>query len=270
MNDVQKYIELIRTQATNPTDIKPMKKVLNREILTSSLFSTVEFGERFVYKISDPKTSMHNLLMAQILLKNNIPVPDSKIFISGGTYFEKYKIIPGITASLVMANDLLTHNQILDILTQALTLDKKISTLGIENTALVNDLVLCDRRYKHHIKTYGKFIANVYYHINKRQTMSGNVTLHHYDLNPANILLDENNNIRALLDLDSIAICDEYAALTQILSFWPMVTVDEIAKIYTQTFQRDIDTKRLTHLLKFRRTRDIITTKLRNIKSRKK
>ena len=266
----QKHIELIKNQAIAPTNIKQVKKVINKEILESSLFTTTEYGQRFIYKISDSKTAMHNLLLSQILAKNNIPVPDSKIFVSENTYFEKYKAIPGVTASLVIANDLLNHQDILEILQKILALDKQISDIKLNDTTLASELVLCNRRKNHHVKTYGKFFANIYYQINKKQTMSGNVSLHHFDLNPSNILLDENNNIRALLDLDSITICNEYPMLLQILSFWPNISVDEIAEIYKKTFNRDINIKHLKHLVRLRKIKKHIANQILKVKTKTK
>jgi len=262
----EQYIKIIQNQATNPTDIRPMTKVINREIKDTDLFQVQELGQTFIYKISNAQTSFNNLMLAQTLLKHGIPVPDSKIMVSNGVSFERYKRIPGISASLVMANNLLSHDEIKRILREALVLDKKISKIPLQDIKTQKQqLLFCNKRRSVHMKTYGKLITNLYYRINKKRTCSGNVALHQYDLNPSNILLDENNHVTALIDLDGMAICNEHAMLPQILHYWPNLSVPEIADIYNSVFHCNIDARHLKNIQRFRTVKKLMAKSLRKI-----
>lgn len=268
MQDADYYIDLINHQANKPTSVKPVKKILNKEITQSSLFITEELGIKYIYKISDPKTALHTLMLSQLLLKNGITVPDSKIFIVSGQYFEKYEILDGTPASSMLAYNLLSHNEICKLLRQAFTVDKKISEINTDSIKFKSELNLWDRRKHHHIKQYGKMIANAYYLPNKKRMTRGHIALHHFDLNPSNILLDKKNNVSAILDLDSLAICNEYSVLLQISSFWPNIPINEIAEIYQSVFNYDIDMEYLNKLKKFQQTKDKIKNKFKKALTR--
>lgn len=259
------YIEIIKNQAATPTEIKPVTKILNNDIKNSSLFRVNQLGKHFIYKISDPETSFRNLMLAQILRARNIPVPDSKIFISSGIYFERYEMIPGTTLSGAILNDCLTYDEIKQILYDTLVYDKKISETTPNIQKFSHQLILHERRKPHNTKEFGKLLAKIHYIINKQQTTYGNVALHHADLNPSNILLDNNNKVTALLDLDSLALCDEYMMLSQMLLYWPTISTDLIVDIYESVFEQKLNKRHLETLMRFRTVKSHAASVLRKI-----
>ena len=269
-----KYIEIIKKQAATPTEINPVTKIINNREENSSLFRVTQFGKTFIYKISDRNTSFRNLMLAQYLLSNGVPVPDSKIFVSGGVNFERYEQIPGITLSTFLARKMwgtsqsFIESQTQRILREVLAYDKKISKISPKNENIKKQLVLCERRKHHHTKDFGKLIADIDYAINKKQTEYGTVALHHVDLNPSNILLDEHGKFKAILDLDSLALCDEYTMLAQILMSWPNLSIDEVVEIYKSVFYRDINTRHLKNLLIYKKIRNKTATVLRQIRNK--
>lgn len=259
-----KYTDIIMHQAATPTKIKPVDKVIHNKTEKSSLFMVEQFNNTYIYKISDPKTSFRNLMLAQALLKNGVPVPDSKVFVGNNQYFETYKMTQGSPLSVAFQElDIPSYTMEL-ILYNVLECDKKISETVINNKNILEQLVLHTRRTKHNIDEFGKGLATIYGTINKRLTTYGNITLHHADLNPSNILLHPNLRFKSLLDLDSIALCDEYTMLAQILLSWPNVSIKTIVEIYNSVFNKDINAHHLKHLVRFKKMKTVVATKLRN------
>lgn len=262
------YIEIIKNQAATPTEIKPVTKILNNDVKNSSLFHVNQFGKTFIYKISDHETSFRNLMLAQALLQNDVHVPDSKVFISGGEYLETYEMIPGTTLSGAIFHNSLTNDKIEQILRDTLIFDKKITEITPKITRFSQQLILHERRKNHNAQEFGKLLAKLHYTINKKQTTYGNVALHHADLNPSNILLDDNGTVTALLDLDSLALCDEYTMLSQILFYWPNTSIDMTIKTYESVFGKKINKRHLENLMLFRKTKALVATALRKARVR--
>lgn len=269
-----KYIEIIKNQAATPTEITPVEKVINNRVESSSLFKVRQFDRNFIYKISDRYTSFRNLMLSQYLLSHGVPVPDSKIFVGGGVNFEKYEIIPGITLSEFLKDNKwgnsqnFVKSQLKRVLSETLAYDKKISEIDIPSETIKKQLVLCDRRKIHHTKDFGKLIASIDYIINKRLTTYGNVTLHYADLNPSNILLDNCGKTKALLDLDSLALCDEYIVLATVLMYWPNLSVDEVVEVYKSVFNRDINKRHLKNVLRVKKLRNQTATFMRKMRQK--
>lgn len=262
------YIKIIENQAAKPTKIKNVQKVLGNHITNSSLFHVNQFGKTFIYKISDPKTSFRNLMLAQALLQNGVLVPDSKVFIGGGTYFERYEIIPGTTLSETLLNESMAPDELENILRDVLTYDKKITEVTPNIKKFSKELILYERRKNHNTQDFGQLLAKLHYVINKKSTTYGNIALHHADLNQSNILLDENKKFKALLDLDSLAICDEYTMLSQIILLWPNISTNKLIEIYESVYNKKLNKRHLKKVIHFRIVKAKIANVLRNIKQK--
>lgn len=261
-----KYIEIIKNQAATPKKVKPIQKVINNQVINSALFSVEQFGQQYIYKISDPETSFRNLMLAQLLIKNGVSVPDSKTFVNNGVYFETYKLIPGNTLSVALQElQDIPQSTLESILYNTLEYDKKISETKIPNKTMMEQLLLYTRREKHNTHDFGKILAKIHYIINKRNSTYGNVALHHADLNPSNILLYPNLELKAILDLDGIALCDEYTMLSQILLYWPNVSLPKVVEIYKSVFDRDINQRHLKNIVRFNKAKTKIAKTLRTI-----
>lgn len=264
------YIEIINNQAATPDEIKPIQKIINNRIKNSSLFKVKQFGQTFIYKVSDKDTSFRNLMLAQSVLAQGVLVPDSKIFIGGGTYFEKYKIIPGTPLSVAILNNQVSNTDIENILHDTIAADKEISKIQINNLAFSSQLILHERRKYHNTKDFGKILGTLLYSINKQQAKHGNIALHHADLNPSNILLDENGNFKALLDLDSLALCNEYSMLTQILFMWQNLSLDKVIEIYESVYEQKINKHYLQSQMQLKKVKASVAKTLRKIQSQTK
>lgn len=258
------YITVIKTQSPTPNSITPVEKIIGNKSRPSPVFMVTQWDKTFMYKISDARTAYNNLMMAQKLLQSGIPVPDSKIFIGiGGIYFEKYEMIPGQTLSYAIQNNTIPSSQIPNILHDVFIYDEKISR--IQPGTSTQQMFIADKCKIHNSKDFGNVLANCYYIINKRITTYGNISMHHTDLNPSNILLDGNGNFTAFLDLDGIALCDEYTMLTQINTTWPHISTKQIVNLYQDIYKKPINTNRLQKLTILKKNQKNITTILRKI-----
>lgn len=92
--------------------------------------------------------------------------------------------------------------------------------------------------------------------------------MHHADLNPSNILLDENGKFRALLDLDGIALCDEYTMLLKIITTWPNASTKQVSETYNKIIDGEINMRHIQKLKAFNTIKSKLSEKLRNISTR--
>ena len=259
----QDYIQKINIPSLGITDIKAITNTKYHYV-----FQVTQQNQNFIYKSSNSSRSFQNFMLSRILRAHNIPVPDTKIFINNGYYFERYPKLPGQTPFEKASQKGLSIQDAKNIIQQMLIYDKKISEINIPDEKFKEQIFLFNRKKPFHIQYYGKFLAQLHYVINKKITTCGNVRLHQCDWNRKNVLLDNYNNITTLLDLESIAFCNEYAMLYNLLFSWPEISITEVTQMYNSIFEQNINVKKLKHFIRFQKTKNKIVKHISNIKKK--
>ena len=144
--------------------------------------------KKYICRFSDKTTAEHNFRISKLLLSYNINVPDISINKFGDMYYEVYPFIKGKTL----------HERILEgmsdeakdkVYEQLFNLSYRIAAVQYEpNSIPRNNNMLA------------KIVTKIFDKLNAHEPK----VLTHTDLNAKNIILDEEDNISALLDLDSI------------------------------------------------------------------
>lgn len=140
---------------------------------------------KFVCRFSDEQMAQHNYYASKLLTQYNIPVPRVSIYKCGTEYCETYPFIEGKTLHERLTEGM-SYEKISDVYSQIFDISRKISKVPFESITTT----------KRPITT--KIHANFFNFFNYSK-----VALCHTDLHAKNIILDDTDNIKAILDLDS-------------------------------------------------------------------
>ena len=84
-------------------------------------------------------------------------------------------------------------------------------------------------------------LAQAYGAVHKLFSYTDNMRLLHNDLNSKNILVDSSNQIVRLLDMDSVALCNESFSVMMTLRTYPLDNNLEYMEYYEDTMGRKIN-----------------------------
>ena len=143
--------------------------------------------QKYVCRFSNEIIAKHNLEASQILTSFNIPVPKVSIYDYGEYYCETYQFIPGKTLHERILEGL-SDEKLDNVYRQIFDISYKIAEIPCEN---IKPIPM-------------PFVSKVL-----RQTIAtfapSQKKLCHTDLHAKNILLDKQDNVRAILDLDAFS-----------------------------------------------------------------
>ena len=152
--------------------------------------------EKFICRFSPKNTAIHNLYASKLLTSYNINVPHVSLHKSGKEYCETYPFIKGKTF-YERINEGISKEKQADIYMQMLNVACKISQIPYD--CKVRPSVCLT------YKIAGTFFNSLNF---------SDFVLCHTDLHAKNVILDEQDNLFALLDLD--AVFPEYMAFALI------------------------------------------------------
>lgn len=141
---------------------------------------------KFVCRFSDERMAKHNCQVSQLLTQHNIPVPRVTIYRCGMEYCETYPFVEGKTLHERLIEGMPSEKVVRAYL-QILDLSREISKIPFESVTKTKISITT--------KICAKFFSILNY---------SNIALCHTDLHAKNVILDNNDNIKAILDLDGV------------------------------------------------------------------
>ena len=144
-------------------------------------------NNKYICRFSDKITAEHNLYISKILQKYDIPVPKVSIYDCDDCWCESYPFVEGKTL----------HERLLEGLS-----DEKLDVVynQIWNLSCKISNIPYNKKFDAPVPFISKCSRKAISLINLSQKK-----LCHADLHAKNVILDESDNVRALIDLDSIA-----------------------------------------------------------------
>ena len=146
----------------------------------------VEYKNKFVCRFSSPKTAKHNLYVSNLLNSNGIRVPDVSLHEFDQEYCETYPFINGNTLFERLKQGI-SEEKLDDIYRQLFDVSYTLSKIPYD---FDGDL---------YVPVTAKIAKKFFKVFNVSP-----VALCHTDLNAKNIILDDQDNVSALLDLDAV------------------------------------------------------------------
>ena len=220
-------------------------------------FAETENGT-IVCKFNDKDIIQHNYQISQLLQPKDMIIPHTQKHMFADTYFESYKYCPGKTLYEYMKNDM-TPNQIFDIYKQTIPVQQELSKIPPEKIKCdwgnfaYQSFVRCRKKSESYL------IALAFGFLYKTLSTRGKPRLFHNDIQPKNLLVDEDMNLSGIIDLDSIALCNESFAVLYTLYTYPLNNYAEYIECYEDTVGRKLNKRGIIDGLK-------LLQQIRNIK----
>lgn len=232
--------------------------------MTSPVFLATNPQTIQVCKFNDYNIVMHNRKVRDLLADNGLDIPRAKTHAYFDAWFESYQYHPDKTL-YERIKDGLTQDKIINAYHQAIDKQSEISQIQKSDLHNMRPLYYSDvfktiKRYKMH-----EPLVSIYGGIIKAASQPGTPQLLHCDLNPRNILTNENGDVTCLIDLDAVALANDEFALIQMLRTYPFDNMHEIIEYYEDTTGRKTNKKliiRVARALNAMRTQQAHINKL--------
>lgn len=211
-----------------------------------------------VCKFNDKDLIVRNYQVSQLLQTKNLSVPHTQIHAFADVFFESYKYHSGKTLYEHMQDDM-TPSQIFDVYKQSMAIQSEISKIDPKKINIdwgkyaYETFVRC----KEIRDSYA--ILRIFGIMHKILSTHGDLKLFHNDIQPKNILLDNNLNLSSIIDLDTVALCNESFSVLKTLFLYPLNNYSEYMDCYEDTVKRKLNRNAIMQGLK-------IAQQLRNIK----
>lgn len=203
--------------------------------------------EKYVFKFSSAALVKKNELVSTIFQAYDIPVPTVSAISYQDQFFEMYSYIPGKTLYEHIGQGLSGKNLEL-IYQELLRLVQKMSKI---DTALFNTIEYkyCYQIAKINIinSSSNVLLANIFGGL-VHALSAGKKGIYHSDITPKNVIISDDGRIAALLDIDSVALCNEHFALGAMLSKYQQLgyKLSGLYDFYEDITGRHIDRNRIT------------------------
>ncbi len=193
-----------------------------------------------VYKFNTREIIHRNHVLSQTLALADVPTPRTTPHSYMGAYFESYEYCPDKTLCEHICNGM-TDAQVFNVYRDAIHVQAKISKIKLDQIDLrtnqffyqVASRNLGDRSRQWAARAYIKALATI--------SRYGPQVFLHNDVHMGNILVDDNCNFTRLIDMDSIAFCNENYSVMQMLRAYPLDNVDELMDYYENEMGRKLN-----------------------------
>lgn len=187
MNEQSKIFHNIQKIYPNCVISEPVNKGSIHDIYIAEYPDT---DKKFICRLSQKNTALHNLHVSSLLNNHDIKVPEVSVYCFDNEYddeyYETYPFIKGKTL-YERQQEGLSKEKRTNVYKQLFNISYKISQIGFDfNTK--PDISLLTKLQTMFFKLFN----------------SGDTLLYHTDLHSQNVILDENDNVSALLDLDAV------------------------------------------------------------------
>ncbi len=221
------YIDAIRSVYPQAKNIR-QPDVIGR--VGTVLLAETDEGTT-VCKFNDMNIIQHNYKISQLLRQLDVSVPKIKTHMFCDAFFETYKYCPDKTLHEFIQQGI-SKKQIFDIYKQTMYAQKEISEIPHKK------LDLGWGKYAYEIFTYNKMqiapkiTTKIKGCLYRMFSTKGQQVLSHNDIQPKNLLVNNDMQLTALIDLDSVALCNENFSVLQTLYAYPSDNYVEYIECY--------------------------------------
>lgn len=206
----------------------------------------------FVYRFNSKDIIQHNQKIGCLLRENNIPVPETTVLERANEWVETYRFNPEKTLTERIREGM-SEDKIFNAYCEIIQMQRSITEIPL--TALAPEA----RRPYHNVlfnsmKQYvSEPVAHVYEAAGAILSWDKNKKLIYADISPNNVLVDKDGHVSMLLDLDSVAVCNEFWALVRMIRQYPLADYSALLDVYDTTMKRTVNRQQLNntvHVLK--------------------
>lgn len=184
MKQQEEQILTIKAIYPNVSNIyKPLTKGFAHEV-----YIVESDNGKFICRFSHKEISEHNMYISKLLQSHNINVPDVSLYNINGQYCETYPFIEGKTFHERLIEGMPVENQT-KVFQELLNISYKIAEIPYDNNV--------KKQFPEVL--FARITKKFFRIINKHRTV-----LSHTDLTARNVILDNSDNVKAIIDLDSV------------------------------------------------------------------
>ena len=164
-------------------------------------------GAKSVFRFCPQVVAHRNQEISRVLTANNISVPRVKVYDSNGCWFEKYEFIPGSTLQERLTPGV-SKRELLPIYESMANHIKKMAEIPVCKFNDVTNKYCSDVAQSNIIKKTGSRPLGALVKYGTMLLNSGSQHICHCDFGPHNIVMNDNNQVSAVLDLDAFSIAN--------------------------------------------------------------
>lgn len=210
------------------------------------VFFVVLPTDTIVCKFNDQEIIQRNYQISQILKNRIASIPVTKTHEFSNVYFETYKYCPGKTLFEYIQQGM-SADKIFDIYQQAIFVQKEISKINPKELNFKN-CKYAHETFAYNVKTRtSNIVTTTKSFIYKVLSNNNQQLLLHNDIQPRNILINGDMQLTGLIDLDSIALCNESFSVLRTLDAYPLKNYTEYIDFYEDTMQRKVNRRAILY-----------------------
>ena len=193
-----------------------------------------------VCRFSNRNIVFRNKKISDLLVQNGVPMPDTTVRAYMGAWFETYEYCSAPTLYERMRAGM-TDAEIFDVYKRATDIQHQISEIA---PASFNP-GSCKNMHEIFRETQAMRVcpslAYTYGAVHRLLSSGGAQHVLHNDLHNKNILVDSENRFVRLIDLDSVALCNESFSVMITLRSYPLTNLSEYMDYYEDTMGRKLN-----------------------------
>lgn len=202
-----------------------------------------------VCRFSDYNMILRNHYVGNLLNLYNIPVPNTRVHAYLDTRFESYDYCPASTLYEQIQGGM-PANKIFDVYKQATDIQRKIADIAPAHFhppyhGHMYDVFAITQKMR-----VSPMLAYMYGCTHRLFSGRGEIRVLHNDIYDKNMLVDDAGKLVRMIDLDSIALCNESFSVMMTLRVYPLENHCEYIEYYEDTMQRKINRKAIMTGLK--------------------
>ncbi|MBR5566534.1 MAG: phosphotransferase [Alphaproteobacteria bacterium] len=182
---------------------RPFIAGTNSQVLIVETFD----GKKTVFRFNDRCVAHRNHDVSQVLANHGVDVPQIKLHLYNGQYFETYPYVSGLTMQEYLDMGM-THQQIQDNYATIALQMKKIADIPVQNFQNIKNKNCASVAQSNIVNRTHSWVLGQFVKYGTKMLNYGPQSICHCDLTPRNIVLDDNMNLMTILDLNAVSVAN--------------------------------------------------------------
>ena len=182
---------------------RPVIAGTNSQILIVETYD----DKKTVFRFNDRCVAHRNHDVSQVLSEHGMSVPKIKLHLYRGQHFESYPYISGLTFQECLDMGM-TRQQIKDNYANIALQMKKLADIPVQNFQNIENKDCASVAQSNIVNKTHSWVLGQIVKYGTKVLNCGQQSICHCDLTPRNVVLDDNMNVSAVLDLNAVSVAN--------------------------------------------------------------
>ena len=209
-------------------------------------------GDEFVFKLLPYSLAHKNVTVSKLVGNNIVQTPNNRLLGHNGYTFESYPIIPGNTMYEMIRAGKMTDTQIHATYRQLMAIQYQMSCLPTDRIKTVPNIKCHQIAAQNTATSNGKLSGTIIRAVVRTLNGApGGHGLYHFDLTPKNVIINQGHNIVAIIDMDSVGICDKNFAIAMMVAKYAQMgyQISELLDYYQDLSHQSLQRGRINRMV---------------------